>query len=303
MHDPSGDLRRLFDALEEEWSLKDLTCDLSVLQMLQPALRAGGWQVTVAVHGEKQIIGVWPGLHETALGLAVDIGSTTIAAHLCDLTSGEVVASAGVMNPQIRFGEDLMSRVSYSMMNPGGAALDDRRGARGAQRPRRGRRQECRRLARGYPGGHAGRQPDHASSAARHRPGRARRRTVCARHRSLVDAAGECARLEIASQRARLCSAVHRRPRRGRRRGRGAFGAARPWPGNDAAGRCRHQRGDRARQPSQAGRLLQPHGSCLRGRADQLRAARGARSDRAGAHRPRDSRAALQGDRLGSVVG
>jgi uncharacterized 2Fe-2S/4Fe-4S cluster protein (DUF4445 family) len=123
MHDPSGDLRRLFDALEEEWSLRDLTCDLSVLQVLQPALRAGNWQVTVAVHGGKQIIGVWPGLHERALGLAVDIGSTTIAAHLCDLTSGEVVASAGLMNPQIRFGEDLMSRVSYSMMNPGGAAL------------------------------------------------------------------------------------------------------------------------------------------------------------------------------------
>ncbi len=122
MHDPSGDLRRLFEALEAEWDLKELTCDLSVLQMLQPTLRAGAWQVTVAVHGAKQIIGVWPGLHETALGLAVDIGSTTIAAHLCDLLSGEVVASAGVMNPQIRFGEDLMSRVSYSMMNPGGAA-------------------------------------------------------------------------------------------------------------------------------------------------------------------------------------
>jgi uncharacterized 2Fe-2S/4Fe-4S cluster protein (DUF4445 family) len=123
MHDPSGDLRRLFEALEAEWSLKDLTCDLSVLQMLQPTLRTGAWQVTVAVHAEKQIIGVWPGLHEVAFGLAVDVGSTTIAAHLCDLTSGEVVASAGVMNPQIRFGEDLMSRVSYSMMNPGGAAL------------------------------------------------------------------------------------------------------------------------------------------------------------------------------------
>jgi uncharacterized 2Fe-2S/4Fe-4S cluster protein (DUF4445 family) len=123
MHDPSGDLRRLFEALDAEWSLKDLTCDLSVIQMLQPALRAGSWQVTVAVHAEKQIIGIWPGLHEIAFGLAVDIGSTTIAAHLCDLTSGEVVASAGVMNPQIRFGEDLMSRVSYSMMNPGGAAL------------------------------------------------------------------------------------------------------------------------------------------------------------------------------------
>ena len=77
----------------------------------------------LAVHAAKQIIGVWAGLHDLSFGLAVDIGSTTIAAHLCNLQSGEVVASAGVMNPQIRFGEDLMSRVSYSMMNPGGAAL------------------------------------------------------------------------------------------------------------------------------------------------------------------------------------
>ncbi|MGA2709232.1 MAG: ASKHA domain-containing protein [Steroidobacteraceae bacterium] len=123
MHDPSGDLRRLYDALESEWGLTELATDLSVLQMLQPVLRAGAWSVTVAVHAGKQLIGVWPGLHENAYGLAVDIGSTTIAAHLCDLVSGDVVASAGVMNPQIRFGEDLMSRVSYSMMNPGGAAL------------------------------------------------------------------------------------------------------------------------------------------------------------------------------------
>src|SRR5260221_6617812 len=123
MHDPSGDLCWLFEALESEWGLKDLACDLSALQTLQPALRAGAWQVTVAVHAEKQVIGIWPGLHELSYGLAVDVGSTTIAAHLCNLQSGDVVASAGVMNPQIRFGEDLMSRVSYSMMNPGGAAL------------------------------------------------------------------------------------------------------------------------------------------------------------------------------------
>jgi uncharacterized 2Fe-2S/4Fe-4S cluster protein (DUF4445 family) len=123
MQDPSGDLRRLCEALESEWNLTDLKCDLSVLQVLQRTLRAGSWQVTVAVHAAKQIIGVWAGLHDRGFGLAVDIGSTTIAAHLCDLQSGEVIASAGVMNPQIRFGEDLMSRVSYSMMNPGGAAL------------------------------------------------------------------------------------------------------------------------------------------------------------------------------------
>jgi uncharacterized 2Fe-2S/4Fe-4S cluster protein (DUF4445 family) len=121
MHDPSGDLQRLLNALQSEWQLSGLTCDLQVLQTLQPALRKGEWKVTVAVHDGSRIMGVWPGFHERALGLAVDVGSTTIAAHLCDLESGEVVASSGTMNPQIRFGEDLMSRVSYSMMHPGGA--------------------------------------------------------------------------------------------------------------------------------------------------------------------------------------
>src|SRR6185369_17713082 len=68
----------------------------------------------------SQIIAVWPGFRERVYGIAIDVGSTTIAAHLCDLSSGEVVAAAGAMNPQIRFGEDLMSRVSWVMMNPGG---------------------------------------------------------------------------------------------------------------------------------------------------------------------------------------
>ncbi len=121
MHDPAGDLQRLLEALHREWEFGPLGCDLAVLQELQQALRKGAWRVTVAVHGGTQVIAVWPGFHERAYGLAVDIGSTTIAAHLCDLESGEVVASSGSMNPQIRFGEDLMSRVSYSMMNPGGA--------------------------------------------------------------------------------------------------------------------------------------------------------------------------------------
>ena len=122
MHDPSGDLRRLEDALRREWQLSNLQCDLKVLQELQPALRSGAWSVTVAVHDNSRIIAVWPGFHAAVYGLAVDVGSTTIAAHLCNLTNGEVVASSGVMNPQIRFGEDLMSRVSYAMMNPGGVA-------------------------------------------------------------------------------------------------------------------------------------------------------------------------------------
>jgi uncharacterized 2Fe-2S/4Fe-4S cluster protein (DUF4445 family) len=121
MHKPEGDLQRLLRALESEWHLRDLGWDLAVLQELQAALRDGDWQVTVAVRNGQQIVAVWPGFRDQVYGAAVDVGSTTIAVHLCDLSSGEVLASSGAMNPQIRFGEDLMSRVSYAMLNPEGA--------------------------------------------------------------------------------------------------------------------------------------------------------------------------------------
>ena len=120
MHDPSSDLRRLQAALREQWGIAEAGANLSVLAGLQKTLRAGAFKVTVALRHEREIVAVLPGFRERAFGLAFDIGSTTIAAHLCDLITGEVVASAGAMNPQIRFGEDLMSRVSYVMMNPGG---------------------------------------------------------------------------------------------------------------------------------------------------------------------------------------
>ena len=119
MHDPSSDFRRMLEALERQWHLTGLNAPVHVLGSLQKVLRAGQWQVTVAVRGHD-IVGVYPGYKEKAYGVAVDIGSTTIAAHLCDLANGDVLASSGLMNPQIRFGEDLMSRVSYVMMNPGG---------------------------------------------------------------------------------------------------------------------------------------------------------------------------------------
>ncbi|MEO1491774.1 MAG: ASKHA domain-containing protein [Pseudomonadota bacterium] len=127
MHNPKGDLERLLDALWEQWQLANIIGDLRTLQSLQPALRDGEWKVTVAIYtgrgrSDGRIIQVWPGFYDgTIYGVAFDIGSTTIACHLCDLVTGEVKASSGLMNPQIRFGEDLMSRVSYSMMNRGGA--------------------------------------------------------------------------------------------------------------------------------------------------------------------------------------
>jgi len=120
MHSPTGDLQRLKNALEYEWHLTDLDCEISIITDLQKTLREGEWKATVAVTHDNRIIAVWAGFKEQVLGLAIDIGSTTIAAHVCDLMTGEVLASNGLMNPQIRFGEDLMSRVSYVMMNPGG---------------------------------------------------------------------------------------------------------------------------------------------------------------------------------------
>ncbi|MEM8823386.1 MAG: ASKHA domain-containing protein [Pseudomonadota bacterium] len=122
MDAPSGDLERLRAALADQWDLTDLDIPLPLLRQLQPVLRKGDWRATLAVnHDENRIVAMWPGLRTDApFGLAIDLGSTTVAAHLCDLGSGEVMASGGIMNPQIRFGEDLMSRVSYGMMNPGG---------------------------------------------------------------------------------------------------------------------------------------------------------------------------------------
>jgi uncharacterized 2Fe-2S/4Fe-4S cluster protein (DUF4445 family) len=117
--DATSDLRRLQQALAEQWQLAGLAFDHHVLVELQRALRDGDWGVTVAVHEGRDVVAIWPGLHARPLGIAFDVGSTTVAGHLCDLTTGEVLGSAGAMNPQIRFGEDLMSRVSYLMLHPG----------------------------------------------------------------------------------------------------------------------------------------------------------------------------------------
>jgi uncharacterized 2Fe-2S/4Fe-4S cluster protein (DUF4445 family) len=117
-----GDEQRMLQALEKDFGLTALTPDLEVLQSLQAALREENGQVTVAVRNGEHVVAIWAGFTDKVYGAAVDVGSTTIAVQLCDLSSGEVLASAGAMNPQIRYGEDLMSRVSYAMQNAGGAA-------------------------------------------------------------------------------------------------------------------------------------------------------------------------------------
>ncbi len=122
MERPRGDADRLLDALVKAAGCDRLELDSNLLGSVQRTLRAGHWTVTAALWRDDgdtaRVVALWPGEKTTAYGLAVDIGSTTIAAHLCDLVSGRTVASAGTANPQIRFGEDLMSRVSYVQMNP-----------------------------------------------------------------------------------------------------------------------------------------------------------------------------------------
>ena len=122
METPRGDADRLREAVAAKTGLDQLSLDPALLPKLQKALRDGKWTVTAAIYTDDPrhpfIVAVWPGEKSTIYGLAVDIGSTTIAAHLCNLKTGRTVSSAGTSNPQIRFGEDLMSRVSYVQMNP-----------------------------------------------------------------------------------------------------------------------------------------------------------------------------------------
>ena len=125
MHKPLGDLDRLKQALRDDWGFTDILVAQQILPQVQKTLRAGRWAVTAAIHRDLEtsrptLIALYPGLKNEAYGIACDIGSTTIAMHLSSLLSGRTVASSGTSNPQIRFGEDVMSRVSYVMMNPDG---------------------------------------------------------------------------------------------------------------------------------------------------------------------------------------
>lgn len=120
--DPRGDWERLALALETQWGLSELTIDSKVLPNLQRILREGDFSVTVTLWQEKEVLQVQPGYCEGIYGLAVDVGSTTIAAHLCDLRTGEVLSTQASMNPQVRYGEDLMSRVSYATTESQGLA-------------------------------------------------------------------------------------------------------------------------------------------------------------------------------------
>ena len=122
-----SDFERLKISLKDDWNIQGVTCSVRVLKDLQEKLRRGNWGITVLLYYREntvpEILDIHSGYSDIpAFGVAIDLGSTSIAATLCDLNSGKIVGSMGIMNPQIRYGEDVMSRVSYCMMEEKGLA-------------------------------------------------------------------------------------------------------------------------------------------------------------------------------------
>jgi uncharacterized 2Fe-2S/4Fe-4S cluster protein (DUF4445 family) len=120
IEEPTGDFERICAELEKQYGLKDLRIDIQTLRRLPTVLRKDGWKVTVSVWMDQEVIRVKPGRCETSYGLAIDIGTTTVAAYFCDLATMEVLDTVSMMNPQCKYGEDVMSRITYHMMNEGG---------------------------------------------------------------------------------------------------------------------------------------------------------------------------------------
>jgi len=120
LEEPAGDFERLCTALENQHDLTSLQIDLSVLRVLHDTLETGDWKVTVSVWMDQEIIHVQPGLGSGMFGIAIDVGTTTVAAYLCDLVSGDVVDTLSMMNPQVKYGEDVVSRISFHMENSDG---------------------------------------------------------------------------------------------------------------------------------------------------------------------------------------
>lgn len=118
--EPTGDFERICRALERDYGLSGLTIDIFALRTLPDALRDGNWKVTVSVWNEKEVIRIRPGKVENAYGMAIDVGTTTVAAYFCNLITMEVVDTVSMMNPQCKYGEDVMARITFHMTTPDG---------------------------------------------------------------------------------------------------------------------------------------------------------------------------------------
>jgi len=120
LNDPLGDYERLVAALAERFGLQRPEIDYPALLDLPGALRQGNWTVTAAIRMEREILAVFPGEVEEAYGLAIDVGSTTVAGYLCSLKTGKLIGTESLMNPQVTYGDDVIARITYVMDQPDG---------------------------------------------------------------------------------------------------------------------------------------------------------------------------------------
>jgi uncharacterized 2Fe-2S/4Fe-4S cluster protein (DUF4445 family) len=118
--EPTGDFERICRELESQYGLKDMRADIYALRQLPSALRDGDWKVTVSVWNDQEVIRVRPGKAEAHYGLAIDVGTTTVAGYFCNLDTMEVVDTVSLMNPQCKYGEDVMARITFHMTSEDG---------------------------------------------------------------------------------------------------------------------------------------------------------------------------------------
>ncbi len=115
-----GEWERVQQELHEHFALKGIRPDITVLREVQGALSRGGRAATLAVRSHQEAIAIYPGYRDDLYGMAIDVGTTTLAGHLVHLRTGEILATVSAMNPQIPYGEDIMSRISYVMQHKDG---------------------------------------------------------------------------------------------------------------------------------------------------------------------------------------
>lgn len=116
-----SDLQRVTDALSQQHGVGKVWTGLAALRALRAELREGDWEITTALK-ENELIAAYPGKISTSAGLAVDVGTSKLACYLVELETGKVLAAKGAMNPQLSYGEDVISRLKAAMDDPASAS-------------------------------------------------------------------------------------------------------------------------------------------------------------------------------------
>jgi len=124
LHDLRSDEARVRDVLAEA-GCREVRLGLPLMAEMGAKLRAWGWKAVLALR-DGEVVAALP-VNSRLAGLAVDVGTTKLAAYLVDLDSGETLARAGAMNPQIAYGEDVVSRIAYTNTHADGRVELQRR--------------------------------------------------------------------------------------------------------------------------------------------------------------------------------